>query len=183
MISSNAKDSFDRIFRKAAQSRLPLSASDVCEIAPSGNDFADAMLASAGNVVVLTISSIEFRLLLVLHCGGDERAREYFTRGQGQGGAPFDETLLEVGNLCCGAVNQELVRHFPDLGMSTPYALSARCVSYLEELKPGLLTSYKVTINDSVQLDATVCVCAHAPIDFTADIGAETESCGELELF
>lgn len=158
-----------------------MNSSDVCEIVPGEHHFAEAMLASAGDVVVLTISSIEFRLLLVLHCGEDARAHEYFTRGQG--GIPFGEALQEVGNLCCGAVNQELVRHFPDLGMSTPYALSARCVPYLEELKPGLITSYKVTINNSVHLDATICVCAHAPVDFTADIGAEAESCGELELF
>lgn len=181
MISSNAKDSIDRIFRKAAQSRLPLDSSDACEIVSLGHDFADAMREPAGDVVVLTISSIEFRLLLVLHCGKDMPTREYFMRGSGE--TPFEERILEVGNLCCGAVNQELVRYFPDLGMSTPYALSARSVPYLDELRPALLASYRVTINESVHLNATVCVCAHAPMDFTAEVTAEVESGGELELF
>ena len=68
-------------------------------------------------------------------------------------------------------MNQELLEYFPDLGMSTPYVLSARCVPYLEALKPEFLQSYSVTINDAVQLGATVCMCAHAPIDFIAEYG------------
>jgi hypothetical protein len=67
--------------------------------------------------------------------------------------------------------------------MSTPYVLSARCLSHLEQLKPDYLSSYAITINGSVQLAATVCVCAHAPIDFVADMTAVEESSGELELF
>jgi hypothetical protein len=95
----------------------------------------------------------------------------------------LQDALLEICNLCCGAVNQDLLRYFPDLGMSTPYVLSARCVSHLEQLKPDCLSSYAITINRSVQLAATVCVCAHAPIDFIADMTAVEESSGELELF
>lgn len=80
-------------------------------------------------------------------------------------------------------MNQELLHYFPDLGMSTPYVLSARCLGHLPELKPGLLSSYSITLNGSVQLAATVCVCAHAPNDFVADTSAIEESSGELELF
>jgi hypothetical protein len=67
--------------------------------------------------------------------------------------------------------------------MSTPYAVSARCVPYLEVLKPGYLAAYAVTINDAVRVAATVCVCAHAPLDFVADVSDEVETGGELELF
>jgi hypothetical protein len=80
-------------------------------------------------------------------------------------------------------VNQELLNYFPDLGMSTPYVLSARCMPYLEALKPEFLASYAVTINNAVGLGATVCVCAHAPIDFVADVSAVEDTSGELELF
>jgi hypothetical protein len=80
-------------------------------------------------------------------------------------------------------MNQALLRYFPDLGMSTPYVLNARCLPHLHELKPGLLSSYSVTLNGTVRLAATVCVCAHAPIDFIADTGALEETSGELELF
>jgi hypothetical protein len=61
--------------------------------------------------------------------------------------------------------------------------LSARCLGHLAELKPAFSSSYSITLNGSVQLAATVCVCAHAPIDFVADTSAIEETSGELELF
>ncbi|MFL9866650.1 hypothetical protein PQR67_20950 [Paraburkholderia fungorum] len=179
MITANAKDSFQRIFRKAAQARLPRDSGDTCEIVP---------LAEAGTgatkdtqVVVLTISSIMFRLLLILHFDENDSTRHYYLNEADE--RPFQEVFLEICNLCCGAMNQELLNYFPDLGMSTPYVLSARCLGHLEELKPGLLSSYSITLNGSVQLAATVCVCAHAPIDFVADTSSVEETSGELELF
>ncbi|WP_454874476.1 hypothetical protein [Paraburkholderia xenovorans] len=180
MISAHAKDSFDRIFRKAAQARLPLDAGDLCEIAP----IADAGIGVSKDtqVVVLTISSIVFRLLLILHFDEDESTRAYYLKDAADE-RPFQEVFLEICNLCCGAMNQELLRYFPDLGMSTPYVLNARCLPHLHELKPGLLSSYSVTLNGTVRLAATVCVCADAPLDFVADTSALEETGGELELF
>ena len=179
MITSQAKDSFERIFRKAAQARLPRDAGDTCEIVP---------LAEAGTgatkdtqVVVLTISSIVFRLLLILHFDENDSTRNYYLKEGDE--LPFQEAFLEICNLCCGAMNQELLHYFPDLGMSTPYVLSARCLGHLAELKPAFSSSYSITLNGSVQLAATVCVCAHAPIDFVADTSAVEETSGELELF
>src|SRR5258707_5709991 len=179
MISSSAQASFEGLFMKAARSRLPQGPDDACDIVPLESDNANA--TSDANVVVLTISSILFRLLLVFHFDEDESTRGYFVKDSADDA--LCDALLEVFNLCCGAVNQDLLRYFPDLGMSTPYVLSARCLSHLEQLKPDYLSSYAITINGSVQLAATVCVCAHAPIDFVADLTAVEESSGELELF
>jgi hypothetical protein len=179
VISADAKSSFERIFRKAAQARLPIDPNDTCEIAA----IADASAGSTKNtqVVVLTISSIVYRMLLVLHFDEDDNTRRYYLKEADE--RPFQEVFLEICNLCCGAMNQELLRYFPDLGMSTPYVLNAQCLPHLHELKPGLLSSYSVTLNDNVRLAATVCVCAHAPIDFIADTSAIEETSGELELF
>lgn len=183
MISSHAKDSFERIFRKAAQSRLTLDPGDVCDITPLAQAKAepDSNTNSNGDVVVLTISSIVFRLILVFHFNEDGSTRDYFLRDGAE--RPFQEVFLEICNLCCGAVNQALLEYFPDLGMSTPYVLHARSVSHLEQLKPAYLASHAITINGSVQLAATVCVCAYAPLDFIADVSAVQESGGELEFF
>lgn len=179
MISQHAKESFERIFQKAARARLPVQAGDSCEIVPAGEGAAGPERAE--NVVVLTISSIVFRMLLVLHFDEDAATREYFVRNED--GATFREVFLETCNLCSGAMNQALLEHFPDLGMSTPYVLSAHCLPYLEELKPGYLATFAITINGSVRLGATVCVCAHAPLDFAAEVSAVEETSGELELF
>jgi hypothetical protein len=179
VISSHAKDSFERIFRKAAQSRLTLDSGDACDITPLVPRETGARLA--GEVVVLTISSIVFRLILVIHFDENASTRDYFARNAAD--RPFQEVFLEICNLCCGAMNQELLPHFPDLGMSTPYVLHARCVSHLEQLKPGYLSSHAIAINGSVHLAATVCVCAYAPVDFIADVGTVEETSGELEFF
>ncbi|NMV39190.1 hypothetical protein [Ralstonia insidiosa] len=180
MISSNAQDSFDRIFRKAARSRLALHAEDNCAVATAAQGDAGDTIGGE-QAMILTISSIAFRLLLVLRFDEGEATRAYFT-GEGVGRS-FEEACLEIGNLCCGAVNQELLQVFPDLGMSTPYVVSARCLPYLDALKPGYMAAYTVTINDAVRVAATVCVCTHAPLDFVADVRDEVESGGELELF
>lgn len=179
MISAHAKDSFDRIFRKAAHTRLPVAAGDLCEIVPIAQAGAGASRES--QVVVLTISSIVFRLLLILHFDEDDTTRGYYLNDGDE--QPFQEAFLEICNLCCGAMNQELLRYFPDLGMSTPYVLGARCLPHLRELKPALVSSYSVVLNGAVRLAATVCVCTHAPLDFVADTSAVEETSGELELF
>lgn len=179
MISTRAQDSFERIFHRAAQSRLALQADDACVISPAGHGL--AVGEADAEVVVLTISSVVFRLLLVLHFEDDEATRAYFTRDGAQGA--LREAFVETGNLCCGAMNQALLAHFPDLGMSTPYVLSARSMPHIEGLKPDYRASYTVSINASVQLGATVCVFTSAPLDFMADAEAAEESGGELELF
>lgn len=179
MITGHAKDSIERIFIRAAKSRMTRRPEDVCEIVPASEHGARRLPDE--NVVVLTISGLVFRLLLIVHFEEDERTREYFASEASE--RPFLEDFLEICNLCCGGVNQELLQYFPDLGMSTPYVLSARCVPYLEALKPDLLETYSVTINDDVALGATLCMCAHAPIDFLADTSMVEDTSGELELF
>jgi hypothetical protein len=188
VITEQAKGSIERIFRQAAQLRLTVGAGDSCEITPSAPRESRASgarhdRAADSELIVLTISSISFRLLLVLHFDNDDATRAYYL---GSGEVTLEERLLEICNLCCGAMNQQLVGYFPDLGMSTPYVLSGQCVSYLDHLKPDFTASYRVTVNGAVQLGAIVCVCANAPLDFAATVAEVTEaaeSVGELELF
>ncbi|VVE09297.1 hypothetical protein [Pandoraea anhela] len=192
MISAHARDSFERIFHKAARTRLARSVDTPCDIAPlaqrqsalgdtSPQESGAALTARHAHVVVLTISGIDFRMLLVLHFDEDDATKAYFL-GDDQDKS-FRETFLEISNLCCGAINQALLGYFPDLGMSTPYVLSARCVPHLMQLKPNHLASWDITLDNSVSLAATLCVCAHAPLDFNADISEAQDSGGELELF
>jgi len=177
MISARAKESVERILRKAVQTRLPISSESDCVISAMATDTP----VRHTHVVVLTISSMAFRLLLVLHFSESDAMRAYYL-GERTDRA-LQEVFLEVSNLCCGAINQALQADFPDLGMSTPYVLDARCVPHLSELDPDYLASFEIRIGESVDLIATVCVCADAPIDFVADVDSAEESSGELELF
>jgi len=177
MISIQATDSMERIFRRAVQARLPLSADDNCEVTRQ-----ESVLPHAGeNVVMLTISSIMFRMIMVLHFDEDVNTRAYCVDLIGEGS--LLDVLLEAWNLCCGAVNQELLEFFPDLGMSTPYVLGASCMHYLDELKPDYLASFAIEINGCARFAATLGVCAQATVDFVANETAITETNGELELF
>ncbi|WP_233872573.1 hypothetical protein [Paraburkholderia adhaesiva] len=176
MIGPRAKDSIERIFFAAARTRLVTDAQHVCEIAPHASH-----TAQGAQVVVLTISSMQFRLLLLLHFDDNETMRRYYAADAQR---TLAEAFMEFGNLCCGAMNQQLVAHFPDLGMSTPYTLSGECLPHLHELKPDYLSSYALVIDGSVRLGATVCVCSQTSLDFVAaDTETASESTGELELF
>lgn len=179
MISERAMQGIDEILIRAVRSRLVLHPDDRCEFALTR--LQDASGLSAQDFVVLTISSIGFRMLTMVHIDDNEQTRRYYGRGSPE--LAFMDIFFEVANLFCGAMNQELVSYFPDLGMSTPYYLDGRCASHVSGLKPAYLASYAITINDDVRLTASVCVCAHLPLDFKLADNQPVQATGELELF
>jgi hypothetical protein len=69
--------------------------------------------------------------------------------------------------------------------MSTPYSLSDACLSHLDDLQPQHVLAYEITIREAVRLQATVCLCSYAPIDFSINRmpAAEAAATGELEFF
>ena len=67
--------------------------------------------------------------------------------------------------------------------MSTPYLLSGVCFPFLKELKPAYQAHHRIAINAAPVIDATLCLCAYAPIDFRVDAPAYAPATGELELF
>lgn len=182
MITAHAKESFDRIFQQAVRARLVADALGVCEIRPLPELAPRELgLADTHSAAVLTISSLSFRLLVALHFGDDAATRSYFAAA-GETRAHTD-AFMEAANLCCGAMNQALVEYFPDLGMSTPYVLTNGNLAHWRELRPQHVAFYGLTIDTTVRMAATVCVCANAPIDFVAHGTPVEETSGELELF
>ena len=138
MISEQAKEGVEFIFMKAAKSNLALGEDAVVEIQPvtdmTVTEFPEQ------TVIVLTISSFLFRLLTIFHIDDTQELKDYFTRGSNE--RSLVEALSEIGNLCCGAMNRDLLNYFPHLGMSTPYALDSKCMSFIDELKPGFVGGY-----------------------------------------
>lgn len=179
MISQQAKQSIDYIFTQSARRSLVLDPADTCDI---------ETLPERGNhecpekdIIVLTISSFLFRISTIFHIGEDPAIRDYFLKNSAN--RSLTEVFSEIGNLCSGAMNQELLRYFPHLGMSTPYTLSSRCLPFLGELNPGHLSRHAITINGSTRLQATLCMCGYAPVDFAVDKACAAVETGELELF
>lgn len=178
MITHAAQDSLERIFFHAARTRLTMDAAHACEIVRAARP---GDMGPNADVIVLTIASIDFRIVLLLQFADDDATRAYYA-AQGADRS-LRESAMEIGNLCCGAINQQLVEHFPDLGMSTPYALSSDCMGYLDELDPQYVAIYDIAIETAVRLRATLCVCAQRSLDFVAQAADVQESAGELELF
>jgi hypothetical protein len=178
MISEQAKQSIAQIFLQAAQSRL--RPYDEAELAITQMDARRTHDMLAPHALVLTISSMTFRLMFVLHFADDSATREAYLGADKN--RDLAEVLMEQVNLCCGSINQQLVAHFPDLGMSTPYALSSRCIDFLGELDPDQIWSYALHAGEAARLDVTLCLCAQKDVDFTASAEAMQEE-GELELF
>jgi hypothetical protein len=179
MISEQAKQGLNHIFTRAASSSLVLDADDSIqiELLPAA---AFAEMAS-DRLLVLTVASYVFRLIVIFHINSDQATTRYFSRGNPD--RLLDEAIGEVGNLCCGAMNRDLGNYFLHMGMSTPYLLEGRCITFLQALRPSCVSRYRISINDEVSLHATLCWSAYAPIDFKAETHVMAESTGELELF
>ncbi|WP_153109113.1 hypothetical protein [Propionivibrio limicola] len=181
-VSEQARRAVDLVFTNAARSALCLGPGDTIEIARlPGEQFIEP---PASKIVVLTIASYLFRLLTIFHVEDDQAGEDYFLRGEAAtAGRAFLDVFAELGNMCCGAMNRELGRHFPHTGMSTPYVLDRHCLPFVRELKPAYLSQHRLQINDGVTLHATLCLCAYGDLDFRIDPVAPVEATGELELF
>ena len=181
MISSRSRESLDQIFSRSLRANLGKSPDDNVELL----QLAENQLAapSEKQVVVFTIASYHFRLIVLFHVDTGKVAEQYFCPNDTT--RSVTEVFGEIGNLCCGAINRELGKQFLHLGMSTPYVLDSRCTEYLSSLKPDHVTQYRIDINGVAALHATLCLCQYAPLEFVFDAISATgsEPTGALELF
>jgi hypothetical protein len=199
LMTEQSKQALADAFFRAAKSGLLRAPEDSFEIEPIARAVAPASQAASRtvaktlgrvnttrvgepsrNVLVITTSSFSFRLLTMFDVAATPEARAYFG---GEQDAKIETTFAEIANLCCGALNRELSVHFPHLGMSIPYSLNAECLGCLDELKPEYVSRYAITVNGSVRVEATLCMCCSAPVEVIARAEAVAETTGELELF
>jgi hypothetical protein len=179
MLSEQSKHNIEAAFYKVARTSLIRDSSDSCDIAPA----ADGQMGDplGANLMLITISSFVFRLLIVFQVADNPPNQTYYVGGvPGRG---LNEGFSEVANMCGGALSHELSHSLPHLAMSIPYTLSSQCIAFLGDLKPQYLSSYLITINESVKLRATLCMCCTAPLDVAAHTAQSADSSGELELF
>lgn len=184
MISEQAKIGFEHIFKKAVMANITVSPDDICEIEAINNPEE----ISEGEFSVLTISSTSFRLLTLFHFNNNAATKKYFVNSSGldveaEDNGVFLDIFQEFCNICCGAMNRELNQSYFFLGMSTPYILLRQCADFVSALDPGHVNYYRITINHSLVLHATLCLCDYSDVDFTVDTSEVEDNTGELELF
>ena len=77
MITHAAQDSLERIFFQAARTRLAIDPAHACEIVRAAAQ-GEARQDLSAEVLVLTIASIDFRIVLLLQFGDDDATRGYY---------------------------------------------------------------------------------------------------------
>lgn len=184
MISIQARDGFDNLLIHATKSSLVASKDDVCEVTV----LADTSAIKNTKMVVLTVSSYLFRLVILIYFNLDTPTKEHIARSRNVDASDMDDqdfydSIAEFGNICCGTLNRGLAPFFPHIGMSTPNIIDKNCSSFLGRLNCGYTKHFRVDINDAVHFHIGLCVSDYADLDFTVIIEQDDSGTGELELF
>lgn len=139
-------------------------------------------------MVILTIASYKFRLMVLIYFKQNEETMAHFARLNGRDvkemtEREFIDAISESGNICCGALNRELGRIFPHLGMSTPSIIDRECATYLSLLGVTHTHHFKLELNQSFAFFVSLAICAFEDLDFDPPALEESQSIGKLEMF
>lgn len=147
------------------------------------------------HLITLSMVSCDFRLISMFEFPDAENVKEFFANssmgrqasspGSSEGKhAHFVDHLCEFVNLTCGSVTRGIRNEHPYMGMSTPFALSAKCKHHAGMVNPIHVKSMDFSI-DQLQFNLTYALCVADGFELDLTLPAEhvQETSGELELF
>jgi hypothetical protein len=179
VITEHSQQNLQTAFHRAVRTNLVRESDDVCDIASA--DIGTIGAYSAQKLLLITLSTFVFRLMIIFRIAETPATLAYYTPvGTAQ---TLDDVFAELANMCCGTLNRELSISFPHLAMSTPRSVSGQCIAFLSEMKPQYVASYRITINQTVRLEAALCLCCSAPVTVADTAAAAHETVSELEMF
>lgn len=183
MISVAAVRALDHMLEQGLTAALRADAADAVSL----TELPNVSQITTQRMVVLSVSSYEFRLVVMLHFSPDEATRMHFARinrlaPEDMDGDAFTDAINECGNVCCGTINRDLARSFRHVGMSTPNTLDRQCLHYLSKLAGSHERHFAIATPGGARFFASLCLTAFAPLDFDAATHAD-EGSGELEMF
>jgi hypothetical protein len=182
-ISMRAGSAFDHFVTEAAKNAFAAPGA-ACTVASSSET-----ATGARDMVMLTVASYRFRVLLFIHFDRDAATRHHLAELSGMPveqmvDERFIDAMMERGNLCCGALNRELAQFFPHIGMSTPCILPGSSLEHISALQPSMTRHYRTEFASGATLQLTLAICTISDIDFPFDMReVATAASGELELF
>jgi hypothetical protein len=184
MISTRATNSFDQMLMLGIKASMGDAASADCVV----EVLADPEEIQETQVVMLTVASYVFRLLVMVYFSPDESTKAHFAGvthvdPSDMTEQAFLDAIQERGNICCGTLNRELVRVFPHVGMSTPNIIERECVNYLRTLPGGHLQHFRAANGAGQNFYFGICVRDFADIDFVWEPAKDIVSAGEMEFF
>ena len=185
MVSNQAKASFDFLVEQAIKSSMLGEDKSACHI----EKLLDTSQIKSRQMVILTVSSYAFRVMMFIHFTKDKPTKSHFAAIKGKDGQgeiedeAFLDTVMECGNLACGALNRELGNFHPHLGMSTPSVLDHASMEYVDALHAGHTGHWRVTTGSGAVFHMSLAVCEDSPLDFAVDQSVTEDTSGELEFF
>lgn len=185
-VSDRARMGFDDFVARSVRSTFAANP-DECTVAPD-----DDAQPKERELVMFTVSSYLFRVLLFIHFDRNAMTRSHFAALANVNAESMDEErlydeIMEHGNLCCGSFNRELAHFFPHIGMSTPCLLRAQSIQHVaSSLQPAYTRTYRAELSPGMVIHFSLAVCAFADLDFAFEpraAEAQDETAGELEMF
>lgn len=186
MISARARAGFNQMMMRGVQGALlpdPGTGAELLPVPPWTQP-------PASHAAVLSIASLVFRMLIVIHFSDDRATRAHFAAlsrqpAEALSHQAFIDAICEAGNLCCGAVNRDLGTVVPWVGMSTPHIIESQCLRHLGLLRAAHQQHFRLGLAQGLALHLTLCVSASEALDFDFRPAPATpqEQAGELELF
>lgn len=183
MITEQAQDGFNRLLERSVRA---------CFTGDEHNCDIQAIAATelqGRKMAVITMSSYQFRVLLLVHFTLNTQLIQHFGAKGHLAPDQLDEAtvldlLMESCNMCCGALSRELHAFYPHIGMSTPSLLEGDSRGFVETLRTGYIRNIRVTMPNGATLCASLAVCEQTALDFQMpEEQVEEEAAGELELF
>jgi hypothetical protein len=184
VITERAKSSFDHLVVSSIKTSMPVESASVT-VEPM--DSLDKIKEK--KIVILTVSSYLFRAIVIIYFKADAATRAAFNRNAAEDAEElsledFYDRIAECGNACCGSINRGLGTQFPHVGMSTPNIIDKDCIRYADQLDCGFKRHYKITLEGSLTMYASLFVADYGTVDFYIDpVVEEDVSSGELEMF
>jgi len=153
-------------------------------------------LESADEIVapeftMLTVSSYDFRMYVLLHSSCDPASMRYAADALQMGAEQLStirhyDFLGELGNRFCGAFKRELGSCFPHTGMSTPNRLGNESLKHLRNSPCSSDTHVSARADDGTTFFASLFVSVYGTQQFRLDNLSKVEEqveVGALELF
>lgn len=146
---------------------------------------------AAKEFTMLTISSYDFRMFVLLHstCSAPSMryAADALKMPQDQlTTARYYDFLGELGNRFCGAFKRDLAYNFPHMGMSTPNRMRGESLKHIKALAFASETHINASANDDAGFYASLYVSFYGTREFRLDNLPKAErqvEVGALEMF
>ena len=182
IIHKNAQLGFDQMITQGLKAGIGAAEDEVVVTTlPADFKFGE------DQIVILTVSSYLFRLIVMIYFTDDAPTREHFARiyritASEMNRKAFLDAICECANMVVGTLNRDLAMVFSSVGMSTPNIIDKNCAAYLGTLHFGYTKTFAALVNGEKSFHVTLGVTEFDDIDFSVEASCG-ENTGELEIF